>query len=1135
MAKLRLNWTKTHPKFHPGNRANDAHKIELSAMKKGDRTPRTPRRWYCKWCKNDKFNTEHALQLHLETSFCSKLRANAARRGQRRNSPGISSGSDSFSGDDADENFDSMEWNTSPDTPKKPVIPRFEIEGVDHEEIGHVVIQMGELLDETGSDDESSAYSGTYRHIGEEANPMGTETKAEDYSDEDYEEESVGEGTESHPMDMKPPHPPDSGANSDIMVGPDQWIQGQFQEYCAFARKTFIAFSPDEIRSIKLLHLLKEKNAPMNAYEATTLWHLKQARFLREHETLSDYQGHIGRKTIMKTLIRRYNFENKLPFQKTIRLPSSGTVARITCHDAKATLQRLLTDPRIKAEDYLFFGGDPLAPPPEDRATIADLNTGDAFYHTYHALVQGDGEQIMPIVLYCDGTAVSHFHDMEIIQVNIALGIMTREARTKPYCWAPLGYIEKVHEHGGRGSAILEEANHLETQDGDHSVDSTETVIEATAVGEGAIQDFHAMMAVILEEFLDVQARGFLFDEWNLAKQTLTRDIHYQTFVPFVRADTKEADMFCGKYGQRLTTQQICRKCHIPLATCDDHLASYRLKTVLEVQKLVEKGDLEGLKAISQTYLTNAFHEVRFSMGNNRGIHGSCPSEMLHAFLLGTFKYLRDIFFEYIGKDSEGARIINALSKVYSKFFARQSDRTMPGAAFTKGIQVGKLMGKDYRGVLLIILAMLRSTKGQSVLRRHKNFKLESSLMDWILLVETMLTWESYLNEPLMERAHVKRLEKKHRYIMYLMRKIAQRNKGMGLKLAKFHMILHLWEDIMEFGVPLETDTSANESMHKPSKKASKMTQKAADTFNFQTAMRLVEFTLLDLAMEEITTGNVPWQYYTKRPGKSKKDSVAVADTEATSEPDTSTGDLKIVVFEQENGEPGFRVVTRSKFRSKMKLNKDLLDFLIGLQDEVQDHISTESLPIFTVHKRAGQTFRGHPNFRGKGPWRDWVWVDWGAPYGEMPCHIWCFVVLQGMPTGRNRLRYGDIGLADGVYAVVENSTVEKLDEDGYDECGVKSEMMEAIRKDIELDADGCPVKRTFYLADTEAFVDPCCVIPDIGGPNNRYFVVQPRNSWAELFLKWVDAPHTLDQMDPLDEVDVDEKVIAKLDEEESK
>ena len=150
-----------------------------------------------------------------------------------------------------------------------------------------------------------------------------------------------------------------------------------------------------------------------------------------------------------------------------------------------------------------------------------------------------------------------------------------------------------------------------------------------------------------------------------------------------------------------------------------------------------------------------------------------------------------------------------------------------------------------------------------------------------------------------------------------------------------------------------------------------------------------------------------------------------------------------------------------------------------------------------------------------------------------MPCHIWCFVVLEGMPTGQNCLEHGDIALTDGVYAVVENSKEEELDEDGYDECGVRSEMMEAIRKEVELDGNGSAVKRTFYLADTDAFVDPCCVIPDIGGPNNRYFVVKPRNSWAELFLKWVEAPHKLNEMDVLDDVDVDEKVISKLDEEE--
>ena len=434
----------------------------------------------------------------------------------------------------------------------------------------------------------------------------------------------------------------------------------------------------------------------------------------------------------------------------------------------------------------------------------------------------------------------------------------------------------------------------------------------------------------------------------------------------------------------------------------------------------------------------------------------------------------------------------------------------MPGGSFTKGIKVGKLMAKDYRGVLVVILAMLRSTKGREILQGYKNFRKESDLNDWILLVESMLEWESYLNEPRMEKEHLKRLKKKHRYMMYLMRKIAQRNTGMGLKLSKFHMILHLVEDIIEFGVPLETDTSANESMHKPSKQASKMTQKAADTFNFQTSTRLVEFELIDLAMEEIINGNVPWDFYDRR---------EIPVEELSVDPNMGeiwTGEARIRIFANKEGGTEFDILTRSKFRSKTSLNQTFLDFLRGLQDMLTDAIGMESLPIFTCHRRKGQTFRGHPNFRGKGAWRDWVWVDWGASHGQLPCHIWGFVELKNMPTGRNRLQYGGITLVDGVFAVVESSSFTEED-------FVSSELMVSIQKEIQLDEDGNVQSRRFFLADTEAFQDPCCVIPDIGGPPNQYFVVKPRNQWAGEFVKWINEPHL-----PMNDIKTDE------DEEES-
>ena len=427
---------------------------------------------------------------------------------------------------------------------------------------------------------------------------------------------------------------------------PITWIRDQFWEYCESAKKEFKPFTKEEAKTLRLLHLLKDKNVPMNAYNSVMLWHYRESNALSKHQTLRDSRDYIGRKTMINRLIERYNFQEKMPRQKTVKLPVSGTVVKLTCHNAQATFQRLLTDPRIDPSDYLFWDGNPLTGPPPDLDYVADLNTGQAYLLTYAKLIDKEQrQQLMPVVIYFDGTAVSHFHDMEITQVNIALGTMSRTARTKSHCWAPLGYIEKIHEQGGRARAILQEANHMETQDApDSDEDSMENIQEAVGIGNKTDQDFHAMMSVILEELVEMQGGGFIWDHHDPVTGEDTIGIHYKIFVPFLKVDGKEADIACAKYGQRYSAQQICRTCHVPLQEADDHLAKYPQKTVSEIKKLIDKEDLKGLQALSQTYLRNAFYSVRFSMGNDRGIHGACPSELLHAFLLGTFKYIWDIF-----------------------------------------------------------------------------------------------------------------------------------------------------------------------------------------------------------------------------------------------------------------------------------------------------------------------------------------------------------------------------------------------------------------------------------------------------------------------------------------------------------
>jgi len=221
------------------------------------------------------------------------------------------------------------------------------------------------------------------------------------------------------------------------------------------------------------------------------------------------------------------------------------------------------------------------------------------------------------------------------------------------------------------------------------------------------------------------------------------------------------------------------------------------------------------------------------------------------------------------------------------------------------------------------------------------------------------------------------------------------------------------------------------------------------------------------------------------------------------------TGDCRIELqVDEETAERTFIMRSRSAFASKTSLNGDLLDFLHDLQEKVRKTDRDFDLQVFTQQKRGDTIFHGHPNYRGKGIWRDWAVVDWGRGYGNLPAHIACFVDLEdqdGLPSGPASIDFGGIKLQQNVYAVIESSTYEQ-EEDAREDA-----IFVPIRKEIETLEDGLVTKRRFFLADTSAIVAPCCCIPDLGGPPNRYFLVHSRPEWSKMFQRWLDLPHNQD------------------------
>ena len=83
---------------------------------------------------------------------------------------------------------------------------------------------------------------------------------------------------------------------------------------------------------------------------------------------------------------------------------------------------------------------------------------------------------------------------------------------------------------------------------------------------------------------------------------------------------------------------------------------------------------------------------------------------------------------------------------------------------------------------------------------RRLNGKIATKSCPRILLVETLLQWEMWLKSDELPRNEVINAENKHRYIMCLAKKVGRRNQGMGMKVAKFHQIMHIADDIGKEG-----------------------------------------------------------------------------------------------------------------------------------------------------------------------------------------------------------------------------------------------------------------------------------------------------------------------------------------------
>jgi hypothetical protein len=147
----------------------------------------------------------------------------------------------------------------------------------------------------------------------------------------------------------------------------------------------------------------------------------------------------------------------------------------------------------------------------------------------------------------------------------------------------------------------------------------------------------------------------------------------------------------------------------------------------------------------------------------------------------------------------------------------RQSERNVPQTRFSQGLTKNEHMVKacEEQGILLLLLLFLSSTADSTLLTSDKD-ELESMgvkrLSNYIGTIEHMILFEEFMK---CTSGVTKRdLDTVHTFVCPLMERYKEtvdRDKGNQLKIIKFHLMMHVPDDIRRFGLAANFSSGPNE------------------------------------------------------------------------------------------------------------------------------------------------------------------------------------------------------------------------------------------------------------------------------------------------------------------------------------
>lgn len=738
---------------------------------------------------------------------------------------------------------------------------------------------------------------------------------------------------------------------------------------------------------LELIQILMKKKIPLTSYNDFMNWKYQSTKTSNSYYSFEALKKKAEYRVYGKTL------QNKMSPKTTLLECPSGRKVNVVTYDLDAIIYDLLSDTELTCWKNLIFKdgneNDPFLWNTKDFYDDFDQST--YYNETFKKMIgydKMDTHLLVPIAIYMDETTLDSYGKLSLHPVCITLMIYDRSTRNLEMSWRTIGYMPNINAIAGTKSLSAEDK----------------------------LNDFHYVLRYILYGIEQIQSvhNGL---EWEFKFPEFAHK-SYKRILKFplshVVGDAKGNDTLVGRFQNRTKTKLLCRDCDCPTVQADNPNIVCNFLQYNDL-KCLTRNELE-MKSFRKLQPYNAFDNI--SMGSYPyGLNGGTPADPCHQVNKGVCEVLPNVLL----KERLTIEMVKTLDSHVSYLvtnFSRQSDRSLPELRFFgSGVsEDSKLSSNENIGRLFAIYLTLMTRDFEKRVVGKKGRKSDKSTPatvitqneynQWILIFEETLiltAWVYHNKHPKVVFNGGKKsiaCERMKEY-MTLFKQVANRKTGMGLKLLKFHQLLHLWFIIRAYGSLSNIDSARNESHHKKKKKIASHTQKRFNVLEHQTAEHEYTYNLFIKAMKN-SFMEIPDLFEMKvGEDKDEEENDFIVDDISKK---TSTGSKFILSLDYTNKKMIARSICKNKKGEEIPFPPHILQALYTKLESYNHGIpgrQLSSVEGFTEFKHAygseNVIFRVCPEYRSGLHWFDWAVLNWGESYGNLPAQLLIFIDVNTM------------------------------------------------------------------------------------------------------------------------------------------